>query len=496
MKGLWAFPVAAALLLSAGTAHSQASYRSAPIGGRSALMGGTGVALARDGSAPFLNPATILHIDDSGVAFSVNFFSSQWTTLSGFHQPGAVDSARYGALSLPATDLQASRLDPLPSTLCLFLTLGNWGDNLTGSDPEPGRRKGRRKLATCLGTLEREVFTASGVYQGGSAGVTATQASAVSRSWNRLYVGPTYSVYVSDAVALGASLHGVWTTASSTWGIDTLVHPAAGASTASFYDTSTNASSLDLTAMLGLVWHVDDAQVLGASLSTPTAHVQGSYSGTAALQSQGGPFGSSSLVTSTGSFAAPAPVRVAVGIGEELHRLRLEADASAYLPLPYIARADLSTQEVTTSALGAGRGGTSTIQIQGHPVVDAAFGVEYFLSRGLSVLGGASADFSALDPLPATLAPGALEESRMQRVGASFGIGSYGDGNELLFGTELSYGWGRSAAFDAFADPPRLTLVDQRTYGVMLVIAGGVSLTAVRRTIRDLGSVVKLPEPK
>ena len=84
----------------------------------------------------------------------------------------------------------------------------------------------------------------------------------------------------------------------------------------------------------------------------------------------------------------------------------------------------------------------------------------------------------------------------MQRVGASFGIGSYGDGNELLFGTELSYGWGRSAAFDAFADPPRLTLVDQRTYGVMLVIAGGVSLTAVRRTIRDLGSVVKLPEPK
>ena len=495
MKGPRAL-LAAALLLTAGSAHAQASYRSAPIGGRSALMGGTGVALARDGSAPFLNPATILHIDDSGVAFSVNFFASQWTTLSGFHQPGGAEASRRGAPSLPGTDLQSSRLDPLPSTLCLFLTLGNWGDNLTGSDPEPGHRKGRRKLAACLGTLERQVFSASGVYQGSSGGLSATQATSVARSWNRLYVGPTYSVYVSDRVALGASLHGVWTTSSSTWGVDTFVRPASGPSGASFYDTSMNASSIDLAAMLGLVWHLDDARVLGLSVSTPTAHLSGSYSGTAALQSQGGTFGSSTLVTSTGGFQAPAPVRVAVGIGEELRTLRVEADAGAYLPLTYLARADLQTQQVGTAGLGPGRAGTSTLQIDGQPIVDAALGVEYFLSRGVSLLGGASLDFSALRPLPATLPPGALAESRMQRVGASFGLGSYGDGNELLLGTELSYAWGRSAAFDAFAQTPGLTLVDQRSYGVMVVIAGGVSLTAVRRTIRDLGSVVKLPEVK
>jgi hypothetical protein len=37
---------------------AQGNDLSAPTGGRSALMGNTGVALARDGAAPFYNPAT------------------------------------------------------------------------------------------------------------------------------------------------------------------------------------------------------------------------------------------------------------------------------------------------------------------------------------------------------------------------------------------------------------------------------------------------------
>src|SRR5271165_1742763 len=116
-------------MLATAPARAQANYRSAPIGGRSALMGGTGVALGRDGAAPFLNPATIIHIDDSGVAFSVNFYTVQWSTLFGFHQPGAVDRTKYGDLSLPDDTFNESRADALPSTLCLFLTIGDWGDN-------------------------------------------------------------------------------------------------------------------------------------------------------------------------------------------------------------------------------------------------------------------------------------------------------------------------------------------------------------------------------
>jgi hypothetical protein len=81
-------------------------------------------------------------------------------------------------------------------------------------------------------------------------------------------------------------------------------------------------------------------------------------------------------------------------------------------------------------------------------------------------------------------------------VATSFGIGSYGEGSELLLGTELSYAWGKSIALDPYETTPRLSLVDQRNVTVMLIIAGSASISAFRRTLRDLGEVVRFPQSK
>jgi hypothetical protein len=483
MRRACAWVLAAALFARTSEARAQANPRSAPIGGRSALMGGTGVALARDGSAPFLNPATILNISDSGLAFSVNFYTFQATNLGSFHQPGAVDTARYGALSLPSTSLDSSRADALPSTLCLFLTIGHWGDNVEQPEPETGHRKGRRKLAACFGSLERQAFsaTASG-YVGDAGAVHATQAVSIQRSWNRIYVGPSYSVYVTDDVAIGAALDGIGTLASSTWSVDTLVKGAPGGTSASAYDTAMSAYSVDLGAMLGVMWRIDDARVFGASVSTPALHLFGHYDGTTAQQSSG-PGPSPSLATSSGGFSAPPPVRLGLGIGSETRRLRLEGDVGAYLPLTDLAHVDV-------------QGTPNPPPVQSQPAVDAAIGAEYFVSPGFSFLGGASTDFTTLAPLPSAPSVGTLAESRTERVTGSFGIGSYGDGSELLMGLELSYAWGRAIAVDPFVEPTSLALVDQHTWTAMFVIAGSASLSAFRRTLRDLGRVVRIPEAK
>jgi hypothetical protein len=478
MRRACAWVLAAALFARGSEARAQANPRSAPIGGRSALMGGTGVALARDGSAPFLNPATILNISDSGLAFSVNFYTFQATNLGSFHQPGAVDTARYGALSLPSTSLDSSRADALPSTLCLFLTIGHWGDNVEQPEPDTGHRKGRRKLAACFGSLERQAFsaTASG-YTGTSGAEHATQAVSVQRSWNRIYVGPSYSVYVTDDVAIGAALDGIGTLASSTWSVDTVVNGAGSA-----YDTAMSAYSIDLGALFGVMWRIDDARVFGASVSTPTLHVFGHYDGTTSLQSSG-PSGTANLATSSGGFSAPPPVRVGLGIGSETRRLRLECDVGAYLPLTDLAHVDVQTNP-------------NPPPVKSQPAVDAAIGAEYFVSPGFSFLGGASTDFTTLAPLPSSPPVGTLAESRTERVTGSFGIGSYGDGSELLMGLELSYAWGRSIAVDPFVEPTSLALVDQHTWTAMFIIAGSASLSAFRRTLRDLGRVVRIPGGK
>ncbi len=495
-------------LACSGSARAQSTYGSAPIGGRSALMGGTGTALGRDGAAPFLNPASIVNIGDSGVAFSVNFYSFQTTHLTDFHQPGPVDAGRYGSLSLPGTSLDTSRVDALPSTLCLFLTIGAWGDNAPvaskGGEPAPlsatpdaapGHRKGRRKLAACIVTPERAQMSATAQgFSAGSGSLSATQALSIAQAWQRVYVGPSYGTYVSDSLAVGGSLLGAVAIASSTWSIDTILSDAGGRGSATTYDTGWSAYSVDVAATAGVLWHVDGHQVLGASLSTPLAHLFGHYQGTTSVQSLDGA-GSSALTTSSGNYTALPPLRVAAGVGSDLGRLRIEADATGYVPLTDLADAGVSTTRTTLA--GGASSSTSfgqSMAVSGQPLVDAAFGFEWFLNPSLSLLGGASTDFSAMKPLAPSPPVGTLAESRMQRVTGSIGIGSYGEGSELLLGAQLSYGWGKSIALDPYVSPPELALVDQRTFGAMLVVAGGVSLSAFRRTLQDLRTVVRLPQ--
>ena len=493
-----AIGVLVAMLLQSGAAAAQATYGSAPIGGRSALMGGTGIALGHDGAAPLLNPATIVHIDDSGLAFSVNFYSYQTSHLTDFHQPLAISGGPSGTLNLPNASLDAWRIDSLPSTFCFFFTVGHWGSNVPIEDKlQHPHRKGHRKVSACVVTPERQALnaTASG-YAGDAGALHATQALSINQWWTRFYVGPSYSVYVTDTLALGASLQTVGTIANSTWSVQTMVSDSAGHGVASGYDTGANAYSLDLAAVLGLVWHVDDKQILGLSVMTPSVHMLGEYTGTTSVQTQDGA-SRAVQTTSDGNYRATVPLRIGAGFGADLGKARVEADATAFIPVTDLARADVQTSK--TSLLGGASSSSAFPQmltVAGRSVVDAAVGLEWFTSPGLSLLGGLSTDFSAMAPLAHAPPIGTLAETRVQHATVSFGIGSYGDGSELLLGTQLAYGWGKAVAVDPYVSPAELTLVDSRTFGAMLIIAGSVSLTALRRTVEDLRTVVRIPGVK
>ena len=78
----------------------------------------------------------------------------------------------------------------------------------------------------------------------------------------------------------------------------------------------------------------------------------------------------------------------------------------------------------------------------------------------------------------------------MHRVAGTLGLGSYGNGTELLFGTELSYGWGKSFAVDNYVLPNSLALVTASTFTVMLVIAGSTSLSTIRSAVDRLGATI------
>ncbi|HEY1691998.1 MAG TPA: hypothetical protein VGG39_07540 [Polyangiaceae bacterium] len=489
MQNAFAACLAAALLLAARTASAQATYDSAPIGGRSALMGGTGVALGRDGAAPFLNPATVAAIDDSGT-FSMNVYSYQSSQLNGFHQPGPVDGGPLAGLSLPNASLSSSRVDALPSTFCVFLTVGGPADDDKEARVHP---KGRQKGSLCVTSPERlQLGATADAYTGGAGPYSVTQTTSFAQFWNRLYVGPSYGIYVTDRLALGASILGAGTVANSTWSVDSLV-TGPGGGFASSYATGASAWSMDVTALLGLTWRIDDRQVLGVGIMTPSVHVIGKYQGTTGLQTQDG--GSvATTTTSKGSYRATTPLRIGAGLGANLTNLHVEADLTAYVPVTDLAHAEIQTTK-TTLAAGAATttAAAQTLSVAGKPVVDAAVGGELFLSKGFSLVGGLNTDFSAIAPLAQSPPIGTLAEARTHHAGLSIGFGSYGEGSEMLLGTQLTYGWGKNVAVDPYDSPAQLALVDQRTFGAMLVIAGSVSLTAFRRTLQNLETVVKIP---
>ena len=200
--------VAVATASGTRAALAQGNPYGAPIGGRSALMGNTGVALGIDGAAPFLNPATIVRLDDHRFAFSVNFFNFTLSQLSGFHQPGPVDAAQFGNVALSGTGLTSSAFNVLPSTLCLFFTLADGSPNPNAA--VTNLSSWRQKLAICLGTTESQSVGFSALPFSGTTSIGPTiQSQSLVATWSRLNLGPSYSVAVSRRLAFGISLHGV-----------------------------------------------------------------------------------------------------------------------------------------------------------------------------------------------------------------------------------------------------------------------------------------------
>jgi hypothetical protein len=474
---------AAAAVAFAPASRGQGNLRPAPTGGRSQLMGGTGIALGDDSAAPFLNPAAIVRIPDTGVAFSSAFYSYSNTHFQRFYQPSASAPA-FGNLAFPNTDLNRGRIDGIPATLCFFLSFRTGANKEKEASHELA---GRQKIAACLGNLERDIFDATGQSYVGASGAVATNvALSITRRWNRLYVGPSYGAYLSNRLALGVSLDGVVTSTASTYSVDAITSIAGASALGSSFDTSLNAYSIDTGLLLGLIYHLDSARILGLSVSTPTLHTIGGYRATAS-SSETSLNQAAILSSATGGFTATPPLRIGAGLGAEFRRVRVEGDVTAWIPIqPFAQATPTVNQTVLANRFASTSTFDTTLGTDTRAIVDSAVGLEWFLNPRFSFLTGAATDWSVLPPFPVAPSTTSLVQSRTQRIAASFGAGAHIGDAEIVAGTELSYGWGSALAVDPFASPPRFAVVDTRVFGVVLVVGGRTSFGALRANLKKV----------
>ncbi len=145
---------------------------------------------------------------------------------------------------------------------------------------------------------------------------------------------------------------------------------------------------------------------------------------------------------------------------------------------------------VSTTTLSGGVSSESALEAtfatRSVSTFDTSVGAEYFLTRGLSLLGGATTNFSTLAALSPTTSVGNLVQSRTNHVAASFGIGSYGAAADFLLGVQLDYGWGQALVVNPYVSPNDFAVVGTQVYTATVVLAGSTNLRAIGRAFEKV----------
>jgi hypothetical protein len=478
--------------LASPVAYAQGNDRSAPTGGRSALMGNTGIAFGSDGAAAFMNPATVVGIRDQAIAFSVNFLDFNNTHTSSWHQPGTVDASKFGPVNLGGTDISTAGFSPLPSTLCLFFTIAG----PTGHDEASLFARGRQKLAFCFGTLESRSFSLPAVsFLGKTSAGTTSQAQSVAESWNRVQAGPTYSFALTDRLALGLSLHVVSTSDSFSLDGASITSEVGGGAVQTSLESGGHGQAFDMTAIVGATYRFGKVTV-GLSSQLVPVHLFGNYNGVLQNSYAAVTTHDSALTVGSGSFWASLPIRVGVGVGIKQRRFTAEVDASFDVPWGSEASTSLTGSTTTLTATGATMAPlTASYTIPSHPVFNAAIGGEYFVSQSFSLLSGFSTNFSSVPGLAPSMTLGNLAPERMSWVNTSLGIGSYGSAGSILIGVVLGYGRGQAIALNPYVLPNNWSVVDTWAYDALFVLAGAINVGSMSRAVQEVQSVISTGNP-
>lgn len=455
--------------LVAPCALAQGNFHAAPTGGRSALMGGTGVALGTDGAAPFLNPATLVRID-SLLAVSVNILAIEFTSVKEFQAPGGASQPPFG-LQLSNTSITKASANVVPSTLCVFLNAPKIGSSETN--------QGKQKLGFCFGTTDSDQFAYVGRGFQGGMGRTTTEVQSIFRSFGRFALAPTYAVHLTDAIAFGASLQAGFTNASAIVQQTTTTFGAGQSTVSTSYGSGLDGNAFGLSPIFGFTFR-GGKWTIGTSFQTADLTVYGTSHATETVQYSGaGDY--ASTYAGEGGFKSEAPWRASVGVGREFKWGTGEVDVGVGIPHepPFeapttgtktVAMGPVVTQAMTTFALVE----------RPSAVAHIGVGAEVFISRSISLLGGVSGSLTFNDR------PGGVLPTRQTRIATSFGLGSHGEGGDLLIGLELSYERGQTRVVNGYALPPEPVNVGMEGGRILFVLAGSTSLNSIRRAVTDV----------
>jgi|GEM_PF-894965 len=468
-KKLWP-----ALLILGFTARAsaQANYEGALIGGRSSLMGGTGVAAGIDSAAPLQNPSTIIGIEGTSFVFSTFFLQINQRSFD----PDANGSASNAAqLERGSTHLSQTELRVLPNSTCLFFDVHK----------VPGQVRGHQKASICLAEPETESFSlnTSAVAELDS-NRSGFQQRVLAQEFSKKVYALSWALALSKDLSLGVSPMLEEVSFNDTEAIATITADASLAEAVGSPGKNTaniayrKASGYALSALVGARYRPSPNLALGVSLLTPSLSLGGSYRGTRSFEATRSD--SEEYSQERGSAHFGYPLRLALGLAATFGRVGFEINGFFHT-----GRNDFASFDASRAAVGVNSGiitsaGTEPIHYQEavQPIVNAGVGLEYKLSKKWSLLTGLLTDFSGLRPR-ASVGSSAIFRSQMDAVHGSVGVAWKPRAGSVLLGVRGFYGEGDMVTSSPRSLPVEQVVASQSHWGLSLVISGQLTLEMI-----------------
>ena len=451
-----------------------------PLGGRTAGMGGAGIAFGSDSAMPYINPAGITRVPGNVLSLSLSVYNQAKYTVMDYYLPGDVDTTTpsFGSeYNYDQEYLVSSGFVGFPGSLCYFMHLGGGVAHFSIIVPRYERQAFEGDL--------RLTYTNTGF--GGSAEFKISDSIIFQRT--EYYIGPGYGVRMGN-LRLGASafilyrsiLNSVDNTSLTT---SELYGPA-------YYVTGNNSgygegNSFSFVTILGMQYEMSSSLSLGMSLALPAMHLYGTYKNSfRGQQSSPDQFGVNDVLDiqrGEGEIAYRKPMKLRAGLGYEKPKKWSFALDMEYIfkknntvtgdvtykiweyeneiPLNYYEE-DVDSENGTDSAL------------------NLYLGVEYYLNPAWVLRAGLFMMPSTTEELD-TESPNDILTFKIDRYGVSLGLGNITGDTETSYGLLFIYGAGETVADDAFSDLsiPEYTTVYVNHYMIAFFVSGSVDFSEI-----------------
>ena len=453
-------------MLIPSPAWAQSNFEGSLPGGRTAMMGGAAVALGADEATAFMNPAGITRIP--GQSFSFSTFALQ---VGNRTIQNALDPNKRLGVEDPSVGQTQLRI--IPNSFCLFLN---------GPPKDQYSRRSRHKYAMCASATERERldFAQNRI----DSSFSGNQISGVGHSTRMDFVRSTLALAWGLELGHGTSLGVTWRVDNSRFQDSTVAKAYAAqdmVGSLQGLDLARNAWSWDTSLVLGVTSSISRTVTLGASFSTPSQHIFGSYTAVGSLSISNGV---TALIQDEGDFRYNIPASIRLGLGFTWPRLTVEVNGSFYGPQAQRARANFDRTGTFFTADQNSDHGTErdSVAERGKPVTNLAAGAEFFMERDFSIVGGVQTDFSGIYNRQDTEFSDVLFRQSKDTIFGALGVSSYGSLGKLLIGVRGSYSWGSVLIADPSATIPNFVALPQNDWTLTLILSGRISFRAVRDT--------------